>query len=89
MVLLSGLVKALDSTATGPLPASAMTNSSVEDTKKDPYIGAVFIDLALALAVTADFVNLSYLASRAILDALLISIYKVIKLLAHLLHVLN
>lgn len=76
-VLLSGLVKALDSTTTAPLPPSAMTNSSLDDTRKDPYVGAAFIDIALMLAVTADFANLPYLASRAILDALLISIYKV------------
>ncbi|KAG8954643.1 hypothetical protein FRC04_011076 [Tulasnella sp. 424] len=75
-VLLSGLVKALDSTTTAPLPPSAMTNSSSDDSRKDPYVGAVFIDIALMLAVTADFANLPYLASRAVLDALLISIYK-------------
>lgn len=76
-VLLSGLVKALDSTTTAPLPPSAMTNTSSEDTRKDPYVGAVFIDLALMLAITADFASLPYLSSRAILDGLLISIYKV------------
>lgn len=54
-----------------------MTNNSSEDTRKDPYVGAVFIDLALMLAITADFANLPYLTSRAILDGLLISIYKV------------
>ncbi|KAG8959863.1 hypothetical protein FRC00_001196, partial [Tulasnella sp. 408] len=75
-VLLSGLVKALDSTTTAPLPPSAMTNTSSEDTRKDPYVGAVFIDLALMLAITADFASLPYLSSRAILDGLLISIYK-------------
>ncbi|KAG8891866.1 hypothetical protein FRB99_003277, partial [Tulasnella sp. 403] len=73
---LPGLVRALDSATVCILPSMAMGIPETPEPPERLSVGAIFIDLFVALVGIVDFRTLPYLPARAILDVLIIVIYK-------------
>lgn len=74
---LTALVRALDAPTMSALPPAAMGVFGVTDELKSPFVGAIFIDVALPLVTNCDFQTLLYLPARAILDLLVVITQKV------------
>ncbi|KAG8969663.1 hypothetical protein FRC03_001535 [Tulasnella sp. 419] len=75
-ICLRNMVRAMDaSTPALLLPAAMGVLGDVDSPSPNP-IGAIFIDLVLSLLGSADFRRLPYSVARALLDALITTVYK-------------